>query len=101
MITGIDTHFYLAKDFRRALTFYRDALAMVVDTEFAGGAQMPGGERHRGGGVMFAVSDVAATSQRVKDAGGKLLTDVFESPVCFTQWCEDPEGNSFALHKRK
>jgi len=116
MITGIDTHFYLAKDFQRALAFYRDALGMAVETEFASGsgvefilsdgstfclAQMPGGEWHRGGGAMFAVPDVAAASKIVKEAGGQLLTDVFESPVCFTQWCEDPEGNSFALHKRK
>ncbi|GAC1389663.1 MAG: hypothetical protein NVSMB31_05850 [Vulcanimicrobiaceae bacterium] len=114
MITGIDTHFYLAKDLKRALGFYRDALGLRVDSEFGSGyefvlpdgsafgiAQMPGGEWYRCGGVMFAVPDIEAAAEIVRKAGGSIMAETFESPPCFTMWCADTEGNSFALHKRK
>ena len=114
MITGIDAHYYLAKDLARAVAFYRDALLLTVATDFGssvefvlpdgsafGIATMPNGEWHESGGVMFAVPDPKQAGERVSAAGGGVYTDVNESPACSIVWCGDTEGNSFALHRRK
>ena len=114
MINGIDAHYYLAKDLPRAIAFYRDALQLDVAFEFGSGvefvlpdqgafgiASMPNGEWIQSGGVMFAVPDIDAALERVRAGGGTTLSDVIDTPVCWTAWCNDPEGNSFALHRRK
>ena len=55
-----------------------------------------------GGGAIFAVKDLDAAVRRLKDAGVKFYTDgAIESPVCRIAWCEDSEGNTFAIHKLK
>ena len=94
MINGIDAHYYLAKDYERALAFYRDALQLEPTTDFGGGvefvlpdgtafglASMPNGEWHAGGGTT--------------------VSDVMDYPTCVTVWCYDTEGNNFALHRLK
>jgi uncharacterized protein len=114
MINGIDAHYYLAKDFDRALAFYRDALGLEVVTNFGSGvefvlpddtafglAAMPNGEWHPGGGVMFSVPDVEAALERVRSGGGTTLSGVMDYPTCVTVWCNDTEGNNFALHHLK
>ena len=114
MTTGIDAHYYLAKDLDRALAFYRDALGLEPAMNFGSGVEyalpddsafgvavMPNGEWHRGGGVMFAVPDVEAALERVRSAGGETLSGVMDFPTCVTVWCNDTEGNSFALHRLK
>ncbi|MEA2689547.1 MAG: hypothetical protein QOD51_2154 [Candidatus Eremiobacteraeota bacterium] len=114
MITAIDAHYVLAKDLDRAVAFYRDALGLEVTTEFGSGVEftlpdgsafgigiMPNGEWHQGGGVMFAVPDLKAAAQRVRAGGGSFMSGAFETPVCWTQWCMDTEGNNFALHRLK
>ncbi len=112
--TGIDCICYLAKDFERATTFYQTILglkpAMTGDNwaeyELADGAtfalaKLPGDQWYPTGGAMFAVPDVHDAAQRLRDAGVTLFADVNDSPVCLTLWCEDPEGNNFAIHQRK
>ncbi len=114
MINGIDAHYYLAKDFERALAFYRDALGLEVVTNFGSGvefvladdtafglASMPNGEWHPGGGVMFSVPDVEAALERVRAGGGTALSGTMDYPTCVTVWCNDTEGNNFALHHLK
>ena len=114
MITAIDAHYYLAKDLKRALTFYCEVLKLKVATEYPSGTEfilpddtafgiftMPNGEWMQCGGVMFAVSDIAQSAEEVEAGGGTLLTGLNESPVCHVMWCTDTEGNSFALHTRK
>ena len=114
MINGIDAHYYLAKDYERALAFYRDALQLEPTTDFGGGvefvladgtafglASMPNGEWHAGGGVMFAVPDVEAAVERVRAGGGTTVSGIMDQPTCVTVWCYDTEGNNFALHRLK
>ncbi len=114
MITGIDAHYVLAKDLQRALAFYRDALGLEVAKDFGAGVEfalpdgsafgigtMPNGEWIQGGGAMFAVPDLDEASERVRAGGGTFLSGVVESPVCWTRWCADTEGNNFALHRSK
>jgi predicted enzyme related to lactoylglutathione lyase len=112
---GIDAHFYLAKDFDRALAFYRDVLGLPVATQYPGAVEfelgdgstfgisiMPDGRWYPGGGVMFSVDDVPEAVERLRAAGIKLYTDgTLDTPNCQVAWCEDPEGNNFAVHQRK
>jgi catechol 2,3-dioxygenase-like lactoylglutathione lyase family enzyme len=102
-VRGMDCVCYLAKDLARARHFYEDVLGMIpatqgnswVEYEFADGSTfalstLPGGDWYQTGGAMFAVHDLDAALERVR-----------ETPVCTMDWCNDLEGNSFALHKRK
>src|SRR3981081_934179 len=108
MTTGIDAHYYLAKDLDRAIAFYRDALGLEVVTNFGGGVEFvlahatavgvaarPSGGGEPGGGVMFAVPDVEAALERVRAGGGTTLSGVMDYPTCVTVWCNDTEGNNF------
>ena len=117
MTTGIDAHHYLAKDLERAIAFYRDVIGLRPSagstwdhgTEFGlddgstfGIFKMPYGPWYPSGGVMFAVDDIDAAAQRLHDAGVRFLTNgVLDTPACRVAWCEDPEGNTFAIHRRK
>ncbi|HTA37954.1 MAG TPA: VOC family protein [Candidatus Acidoferrales bacterium] len=113
-VTGLDAVYYLAKDFKRGVAFYRDVLGLPVSMETERNVEFDLGDGNSfgvsfmpdvwypGGGAIFAVSDLDAAVQRLKDAGVKFYTDgAIESPVCRIAWCEDSEGNTFAIHKRK
>lgn len=113
--TGIDAVFFSVKDVPRAIRFYRDLLE-IADTTFESehGAEFvlpdgsafgvgaySSGDWRPSGCVLFAVPDVLAAAARVKELGGKLEDEVKEFPTCHAQWCQDPDGNSFVLHRRK
>ena len=113
---AIDAHYYLAKDLDRAIAFYRDVIGLEVAREFPGGtvefdladgntfgiSMLPEGMWYPGGGVMFAVDDMDAAVARLREEGITFFTDgAMESPVCHVAWCQDTEGNNFALHVRK
>lgn len=112
--TGTDCVCYLAKDFARARAFYESLLGLKPDVEgdnwveygLADGttfalAKLPDDAWYPTGGTMFAVPDVRTSAERAAAAGIKLFGDVMDSPSCLTAWCEDSEGNNFALHQRK
>lgn len=113
--TGIDCTCYLAKDLERAKRFYIDVIGLRpsaeadnwVEFELADGttfgiAKLPGDTWYPGGGVMFAVPNVARALERVRAAGVTVGGDgIMDTPVCEMAWCTDTEGNGFALHKRK
>jgi predicted enzyme related to lactoylglutathione lyase len=95
-VTGLDAVYYLAKDFKRGVAFYRDVLGLTIGVSYMPGVWYPGG------GAIFAVKDLDAAVRLLKDAGVKFYTDgALESPVCRIAWCEDSEGNTFAIHKLK
>ncbi len=116
-IRGIDTHHYLAKDLQRAIAFYRDVLGLTPSetaswdhgTEFElgdgstfGVFKMPNDTWYPCGGVVFAVADIDAMAGRLEEAGVHFYTHgVMETPACWIAWCQDPEGNNFAIHQRK
>jgi predicted enzyme related to lactoylglutathione lyase len=64
-------------------------------------AKLPGDTWYPTGGAMFAVPDVAEATKRLREAGVAIHGDVTDSPVCYMTWCDDTEGNNFALHQRK
>ena len=113
--TGIDCHMYTADDVRKARDFYRDVVGLPVTREFMDGAfvefDLPDGstfalgpirgERIACSGIMFAVPDVAAATERVRAAGGAVHAELFETPVCHISVCADPSGNTFIFHKSK
>jgi predicted enzyme related to lactoylglutathione lyase len=114
--TGIDGHHYLAKDLERARTFYRDVVGLrgcpesthdngtefvLSDGNAFGVFKLPEKLWYPCGGAMFAVSDIDAAAKRLRDAGARFYTEIMETPVCRVAWCEDPEGNNFAIHQRK
>ena len=112
--TGIDAVFFSVRDVKKAIAFYKELLD-VRETSFEGdhGAEFvlgdgsafgvgsyTDGEWVPSGCVLFAVPDVAAAAKKVAELGGKLDGELREFPSCFAQWCEDPDGNSFVLHRR-
>jgi predicted enzyme related to lactoylglutathione lyase len=112
--TGIDAHYYLAKDLQRAIAFYRDVIGLKVAREFSEGIEFDLGdgstfgishmpdEWFPGGGVIFAFDDLEAIEAKLRETGVRFYTDgVINTPVCNIAWCEDPEGNTFAIHMRK
>ncbi|MGH7727560.1 MAG: VOC family protein [Vulcanimicrobiaceae bacterium] len=50
--------------------------------------------------IMFAVPDLEAAIELVKQHGGKAKPSG-ESPVCTMSFGEDCEGNQLVLHRRK
>jgi|SRR5271166_1623918 len=111
---GIAAHYYLAKDFKRGLAFYRDVVGLPIASKSARHAEfeLPDGSTfglsfmpeswYPGGGVMFEVDDIAAAIERFRAAGVTFYTDgALETPECSVAWCQDTEGNNFAVHSRK
>ncbi|HEV7180235.1 MAG TPA: VOC family protein [Candidatus Baltobacteraceae bacterium] len=111
---GIDCVCYLAKDFSRATSFYETRLGLKpsrgaeswVEYDLSDGTtfsivQLPEGAWYQTGGAMFAVPDVPAAVAALRAAGTTIHGDVYDSPVCTMAWCDDTEGNNFAVHKRK
>jgi predicted enzyme related to lactoylglutathione lyase len=115
---GLDAVYYMVKDVARARKFYEDGLGFqptfVNDSGEWQGVEyeLPTGQTFGLGksnsapwracsGAMIAVENVEAHTKRVSEFGGKIHMGPSESAVCVMSWCEDTEGNTFALHHRK
>ena len=115
---GLDAVYYMVKDLARARKFYEDGLGFQPTFVSESGEwqgveyELPTGQTfglgkssstpwRECGGAMIAVDNVEERTNRVSQFGGKVHMGPSESPVCFTSWCEDTEGNTFALHHRK
>ena len=111
--TGIDCVCYLAKDLKRAKAFYTDVLGLraVQENDNWTEFELPDGSAfalghmpekwYPCGGTMFAVADIDAALARVRATGVTIYSEIYDSPVCRMVWCEDTEGNNFALHQRR
>jgi predicted enzyme related to lactoylglutathione lyase len=110
--TGVDAIFFSVRDVPRGIAFYRELLdvrettfendhgaefVLADGTAFGVGST---GEHRPSGCVLFAVPDVAAAAARVEQLGGKLIDGPRKFSACEAQWCEDPDQNSFVLHRR-
>jgi predicted enzyme related to lactoylglutathione lyase len=106
---------YSVADVPRAAAFYRDVIGLTPSETFSGHwAEFDVGSTTFGIGngealgiapgsqfsAAFEVDDVAAMRARVAEAG-IAVTEVMESPVCWSCFVTDPDGNRFALHQRK
>lgn len=116
---AIDAVYYMVKDVARSRRFYEEGLGFrptyVADGD--GGwegveYELPTGQTfglgksaeapwRESGGVMISVEDVTAASARVPQYGGKIVMGPIDTEVCEMSWCEDTEGNTFCLHRRK
>ncbi|HLJ84800.1 MAG TPA: VOC family protein [Candidatus Eremiobacteraceae bacterium] len=115
-IVGVDIFGPSTNDGKKLIAFYRDTLGMTPtaggDPEDTGAEfEFPDGttfgvyqpeHAKPGGGYMalFAVRDINAAVAHFR-ANGAQLSDVLETPVCFMSFGADPDGNGFAIHKRK
>jgi predicted enzyme related to lactoylglutathione lyase len=106
---------YSVRDVPAATAFYRDTVGLapgdslsekwaefnVGGTTFGIGDGEPIGIKPGSSfGAAFEVDDVAAERERLLGKG-VTVTEVFESPVCYSAFVTDPEGNRFAVHQRK
>jgi catechol 2,3-dioxygenase-like lactoylglutathione lyase family enzyme len=106
---------YSVRDVPAAIAFYRDTLGLTPGDLFGdhwaefdvGGVTFGIGNGEPLGitpgtsfSATFEVADVKAELQRLLDLGVPV-TDIHESPVCFSAFVTDPEGNKFGIHERK
>ena len=106
---------YSVRDVPAAIAFYRDVLGLKPGdllsdhwAEFDVGSVTFGIGNGEPLGIIpgtsfsatFEVDDVAAERERLVKAGVPV-TDIQESPVCFSAFVTDPEGNKFGIHQRK
>jgi len=106
---------YSVADVPRAVAFYRDVVGLkpgqlfgehwaefdVGSTTFGVGhgesIGIAPGSQHS---AAFEVDDAAAMRENFQSKGIKV-SELHESPVCFSCFVTDPDGNRFALHQRK
>jgi predicted enzyme related to lactoylglutathione lyase len=106
---------YSVRDVPAAIAFYRDTIGLTPGdsfgehwAEFNVGATTFGIGNGEPLGIVpgssfaatFEVDDVAAERDRLLQAGVPI-TEIHESPVCFSAFVTDPEGNRFGIHQRK
>jgi predicted enzyme related to lactoylglutathione lyase len=106
---------YSVRDVPAAIAFYRDVMGLIPGDSFGdhwaefnvGGVAFGIGNGEPLGitpgtsfSATFEVDDVAAERERLLKAGVPV-TEIHESPVCFSAFVTDPEGNKFGIHQRK
>lgn len=106
---------YSVRDVPKAIAFYRDVIGLTPGMSFGdhwaefdvGGVAFGIGNGEPLGimpgtsfSTTFEVDDVAAERERLLKAGVPV-TEIHESPVCFSAFVTDPEGNKFGIHQRK
>lgn len=114
MVKGIAVVAYAVHDVSRAVAFYRDVVGLepgelcndeyvefnAGETAFAVDAAPPGYEPGSCNGVSFEVGDISAARERLLQ-NGVSVTEIYEFPTCSACFANDPDGNGFALHRRK
>jgi predicted enzyme related to lactoylglutathione lyase len=106
---------YSVRDVPAAIAFYRDVMGLTPGDSFGdhwaefnvGGVAFGIGNGEPLGimpgtsfSATFEVDDAAAERERLLKAGVPV-TEIHESPVCFSAFVTDPEGNKFGIHQRK
>jgi predicted enzyme related to lactoylglutathione lyase len=115
MVKGMAFVAYSVRDVPAARAFYKDVVGLKVSdvasdywTEFdvdgvtfgIGNGEPLGIAPGSSFAATFEVGDVAAERERLIGLGVPI-TDIHESPVCFSAFVTDPEGNKFGIHQRK
>jgi predicted enzyme related to lactoylglutathione lyase len=106
---------YSVADVSRSVAFYRDIVWLRPGQSFGDSwAEFDVGHATFGVGrgesidiapgsqcsAAFEVDDAAAMRDSLKAKGVKV-SDLNESPVCFSCFVTDPDGNRFVLHQAK
>ena len=117
-VLGVDFVYFPVADLEKATAFYRDVLGLTPVFSMGG----MWGELHAGETTValhvdddapiaapdagmrpstaFACEDVAAMAERVREAGGHVAMEPFESGVCTMAIVSDLDGNPILLHRR-
>jgi len=104
-------------DMAQAQAFYRDGLGLAVLFESDGWSEYDAGNvavalyKHedaaqgapslRNAVVAFAVPDIRAAVEDVRQRGLSVVQEVEEYEPCFMATVHDPFGNAVMLHQRK
>lgn len=116
MIKDLAFLVYPVSDVPRSVAFYRDVIGLQPGHSFGdswvefdlgttafglvGNAETVGIKPGSQFSAAFEVDDVATMREKLA-AQGVPVSDVNESPVCWSCFVTDPDGNRFALHQRK
>ncbi len=117
-VLGVDYVYFPVSDLERATGFYRDVLGLTPIFSIGG----MWGELQAGDTTValhveddapiavpdsgmrpstaFACEDVAAMAERVREAGGSVVMEPFESGTCTIAVVGDLDGNPVMLHRR-
>ncbi len=106
---------YSVRDVPKAREFYRDVIGLTEGmsfgdhwVEFQVGATTFGIGNGEPLGIApgssfaatFEVDDVAAERERLLGRG-IAVSEIHDSPVCYSAFVTDPEGNKFGIHQSK
>ena len=111
---GFDFVLFQTRDMAKSRAFYESLLDLkptveyqdfYVEYDLADGntfalGRDPSVEFAPMGGIMFGVNDAEGLRKRVESGGGTYVKRYGAGDPCFTEWCLDPDGNSFGLHER-
>ena len=115
MVKDIAFVAYSVRDVPKARAFYRDVIGLTPGDAFGdhwaefnvgssafgiGNGEPLGITPGTSFAATFEVDDVAGERGRLAGLGVPV-TDINESPVCWSVFVTDPEGNKFGLHQRK
>lgn len=115
MVKGMAFIAYSVRDVPAATAFYRDVIGLKPGESFGdawvefdvdgvafgiGNGEPLGITPGTSFSATFEVDDVAAERSRLAGRG-VAVTEIHESPVCFSAFVTDPEGNRFGIHQRK
>jgi predicted enzyme related to lactoylglutathione lyase len=106
---------YSVRDVPAAIAFYRDVMGLTPGDSFSdhwaefdvGGTTFGIGNGEPLGitpgtsfSAVFEVDDIRADRERLI-AAGVPVSEIHESPICFSVFVTDPDGNRFGIHQRK
>ncbi|MFZ1993261.1 MAG: VOC family protein [Solirubrobacteraceae bacterium] len=110
MIEGISAIWLPVSDMRRAVAFYRDSLGLEVLEHDDDWSEVTAGDQRIGlnasespvgdGGavIAFAVDDIEATIQQLKDQGVEFSGELSEHPWGQIAPFKDPDGNDLQVY---
>ena len=118
-VLGIDYVYFPVADLEKATAFYRDVLGLTPTFSMGGmwgelqagettvalhvpdDAPVAPSDAGMRPSAAFACEDVAAMAERVREAGGGVGMETFETPVCHMAIVSDLDGNPIILHCRR
>jgi predicted enzyme related to lactoylglutathione lyase len=117
-VKGIDATYYTVQDLDGLTKFYTQMFGvepafsqpdMFTEWTFDDGSSFglymsEARPMNRSGSAMFAVDDVAAAAEHLKNLNALVQhgdDQVGDFPTCWMAFGKDPEGNQFIIHKRK
>ncbi len=117
-VLGVDYVYFPVSDLERATGFYRDVLGLTPVFSIGGmwgelqagdttvalhvedDAPIAAPDSGMRPSTAFACEDVAAMAERVREAGGSVVMEPFESGTCTIAVVGDLDGNPVMLHRR-